>query len=391
MTNPVLQLKPGREKPVVTGHPWVFSGAVADITGTLESGGLCDIHDNDGKFIARGDAQQKGTIRCRILTRRKEEIDADFFRRRMEYALALRESLLSDDTNACRLINGEGDFLPGLIVDRYAGGLCCQILTAGMDNRRELIFELLGELLSPEFIVERSEGSVRKQEGLENRGGLVTGDLPKQVEIRETGLRYLVDLRHGQKTGFYLDQRENRKLFGTLCEGKRVGVIFGYSGSFGMAAASNGASEVILVDSSAPASELAQENFVLNELDGTPGDIFTVDAFEYLRSDVGEFDVMLLDPPAFAKHRKDIGNATRAYKEINIQAFRRIKHGGMLMTCSCSQHIDGELFRKIVFGAAVDAGRNVAVLKVLGHGPDHPVSLHHREGEYLTSLLLRVS
>jgi 23S rRNA (cytosine1962-C5)-methyltransferase len=386
----LITLKTGREKPVLAGHPWIFSGAVDRQPAEAQPGDICEVADSNGAFIARGYLHPRGTIRCRVLTLRDEPVDDGFFERRLREALALREEILDADTNSCRLVNGEGDRLPGLVVDKYAGGCVSQFLTAGMDRRRDLITALLARLIEPEFLIERSEGNVRKEEELPNRSGVLYGTTPGRVEIQENGLRFLVDMLQGQKTGFYLDQRENRALFGSLCWDRRVCTVFGYTGSFAVYAAAGGARHVVTVDSSAASGELAQENAALNGIAPDRLEVATADAFEYLRSIENPFDVMLLDPPAFARRRHDVDAAARAYRDINLQAMRRLAPGGYLLTCSCSQHVDTDLFRKIVFGAAVDAGRHAIVLQALEHAPDHPVSLHHREGAYLKALLLRI-
>jgi 23S rRNA (cytosine1962-C5)-methyltransferase len=289
------------------------------------------------------------------------------------------------------LINGEGDFLPGLIVDRYNDFLVCQFFTAGMDMFKSEIVGALGDLTTAQGIYERSEGKVREEEGLEPAVGVLAGKAPpSRVEIVENGLRFRVDLRGGQKTGFFLDQRDNRAFLATLARGQSVLNCFSYSGAFSLYAFAGGAKDILTLDSSRPALELAEQNLALNGYETAQGELLKGDAFAYLKESKSRFDVIVLDPPSLAHRRSDVGAATGGYKFLNLHALRHLNPGGMLLTFSCSQHLSADLFQKVIFGAAVDSGRRVTVIKKLTASIDHPVSLHHPEGEYLKGLALRV-
>jgi len=384
-------LKENREAPVLRGHPWIFSGAIEGLEGDQETVGIADVLDNQKRWIARGLYNPKSQIRVRVLTWDREPIDRDFFSRRIAQALVLRENYLSASTNAYRLINGEGDFLPGLIVDRYDDFFICQFFTSGIDFFKHDIVAALSGLVSTRGIFEKSEGRVRAEEGIEASVGVLSGDAPPDlVPIEENGYTFVVDVRRGQKTGFFLDQRDNRALLSTLAGGQTILNCFAYSGAFSVYAFGGGAKQVISLDSSKPALELAEKNLELNRFATTGSELLKADAFSYLKECDTSFDLIILDPPSLAHKRSDVSAATGGYKFLNLHAFRHIKRGGLLLTFSCSQHLSIDLFQKIVFGAAVDAGRKVSILKRLGQPIDHPVSLHHPEGEYLKGLVLRV-
>jgi 23S rRNA (cytosine1962-C5)-methyltransferase len=383
-------LKKGRERPVLRGHPWIFSGAIDETEGDSETACVADVFDAQRNWLARGLFSPKSQIRVRILTWQEEPIDGHFFTRRLTRALALRQKHLSSTTNAYRLVNGEGDFLPGLIVDRYGDLLVCQIFTAGMDLLKGIVMQSLSGLISIKGIYERSEGRVREEEGLESSVGVVAGEGPPDfVPIEENGFQFMVDVRRGQKTGFFLDQRDNRELLSTLAEGQTILNCFSYSGAFTVYAFSGGAKEVTSLDSSSPALELAEKHLELNGF-SSHGELLKADAFTYLKECDMSFDTVVLDPPSLAHKRNDVTAATGGYKFLNLHALKRLRPGGLLLTFSCSQHVSVDLFQKVVFGAAVDAGRKVSVLKRLGQAIDHPFSLHHPEGEYLKGLLLKV-
>jgi 23S rRNA (cytosine1962-C5)-methyltransferase len=326
----------------------------------------------------------------RLLTWRNEAIDKKFFARRLSQALAFRTREIDGVANAYRVVNGEGDFLPGLIVDRYADFLVCQFFTAGMELFKAEIVDALAELTQSRGIFERGEGRVREEEGLTAATGALHGDAPdEEVEIIEHGKKFLVDIVHGQKTGFFLDQRDSRQFLAALARGRSVLNCFSYTGGFSVYAFAGGASEVVTFDSSHPALELAEKNLALNGFAEKPGELIKGDAFAYLKELDRQFDLIVLDPPSLAHRRSDIDAATGGYKFLNLHALKHLSSGGTLLTFSCSQHLPTELFQKVVFGAAVDAGRKVAIVKRLGHPIDHPVSLHHPEGEYLKGLALR--
>ncbi len=386
-----LFLKKGRETPVVRGHPWIFSGAIERAEGNLEEPGVADIFDYQRNWVARGLYSPKSQIRVRVLTQREEPLDRNFFARRLSRALELRRRHLSATTDAYRMVNGEGDLLPGLIVDRYADFLVCQIFTAPMERFKETLVGCLQDLCAPRGIFEKSEGKVRDEEGLAASVGVLAGEAPPDlIPIEENGFKFVADVRRGQKTGFFLDQRDHRLTLSTLARDQSVLNCFAYSGGFSVYAFGGMAKEVISLDSSKPALELAERNLALNGFAQSNGELLKADAFTYLKECRSAFDVVVLDPPSLAHRRGDVTAATGGYKFLNLHALRLIRCGGLLLTFSCSQHLSLDLFQKVVFGAAVDARRTVAILKRLGHPLDHPVSLHHPEGEYLKGFILRV-
>ena len=384
-----VTLKPGREGPVIAGHPWVFSGAIAQIAGAGPAGSLAEVVAADGSVVGIGYVNPHCSITVRMLSRQREEINADFIFRRLTAALALRRAVLPPDTTAYRLVNGEGDFLPGIIIDVYSSFLVYQNLTAGADLLKPLVVDGLVGLLSPQGIYEKSEGGVRQEEGLANSAGILCGEEPPPlVEIAENGCRFLVNVRGGQKTGFFLDQRDNRALVGTMAQGKRLLNGFAYTGGFGLVAAKHGARQVVSVDSSAAALRMAQKNWQLNHLVEAQEDFVQADMFSYLREITEPFELIVLDPPPFVRRRQDRKVGITGYKEINLQALRLTAPGGQLFTFSCSQHLSAADFHQTVLFAAADARRSVRVLKHLGPAADHPVNLAHPEGRYLKGLWL---
>jgi 23S rRNA (cytosine1962-C5)-methyltransferase len=386
-----VYLKQGRDRPVRNGHPWIFSGAIEVIDGDPGAAGSADVFDSEKHWIARGLLSPESQIRVRVLTWHKEDLDRDFFSRRLSWALSIREKLLRDATNAYRIVNSEGDFLPGLIVDRYNEFLVCQFFTGGMDFFKPLIIDSLCSLLTVKGVFEKSEGRVRDEEGIGPSVGVLAGEPPPEtISIEENGFKFVVDVRRGQKTGFFLDQRDNRAFVSTIARQKKILNCFAYSGAFSIYALAGGAKEVVSLDSSRPALELAERNLALNGFESGSSELLKGDAFAYLKECDTTFEIIILDPPSLARKRGDVDAATGGYKFLNLHALRHITSGGLLLTFSCSQHLSIDLFQKVVFGAAVDAGRKVAVLKRLGQPIDHPVSLHHPEGEYLKGLVLRV-
>jgi 23S rRNA (cytosine1962-C5)-methyltransferase len=386
-----IHLKKGREVPVLRGHPWIFSGAIERADDDQENEGVADVYDYGKNWIARGLYSPKSQIRVRLLTWEKETIDENFFLRRFTQALLLREKYAGRSTNAYRLINGEGDFLPGLVVDRYADFFVCQFFTSGMNSFKGDIVSALSALSLAKGIFERSEGRARDEEGLEPAGGVLAGDAPPElITVEENSFKFLVDVRRGQKTGFFLDQRDNRVFLSSTARDQKVLNSFSYSGAFSVYAFGGGAREVVSLDSSLPALELAEKNLALNGLAEAPGELLKGDAFAYLKETDRKFDLIVLDPPSLAHKRSDVSAATGGYKFLNLHALKRLNPGGLLLTFSCSQHLSIDLFQKVVFGAAVDAARKVSIVKRLGQPADHPTSLHHPEGEYLKGLALRV-
>jgi len=392
-------LKPGREKPVHNRHPWIFSGAVAQIEGDAEEGDLVRVVDYRRAFLATGYLNRRSQIVVRLLTwNREERVDTDLWRRRLRRAIAARARIASDPaTSAYRLVHAESDGLPGLIVDRYGDWLVMQCLTLGIDRRRD---ELAGLLADPAGLglpplaglYARNDADVRSKEGLPLEAcPLWGGEPPERVEIVEHGHRFLVDLRRGHKTGFYLDQRDNRQRTAAYCAGREVLNAFAYTGGFGVYAGRAGARSVANLDSSAEALALAGENLALNGC--PPQEMIAGDAFQVLRRarDQGRsFDLIVLDPPKFATSQAQVLAASRGYKDLNLVAMQLLRPGGLLVTFSCSGLISADLFQKIVFGASVDAGREVQILERLAQGPDHPVLLTFPEGAYLKGLLCRV-
>jgi 23S rRNA (cytosine1962-C5)-methyltransferase len=388
MNYPRIILKKGRDAALRHGHPWLFSGAIASVEGKPGPGEIVLAVDASGRPIGLG-FYNTGDIAFRILTDDPAvRIDGDFWRRRIERALTLRRRVIPPETDAYRLINAEGDGMPGLVCDRYGGHLVITIGTAGMEKWRKVVTGLLLEIAAPVGIFERSEGRSRQLEGLPDRIGCVAGDLPETVVIKENGLCFEVDLLTGQKTGFFLDQRPNREIVGAFGQGAAVLNCFSYTGAFSVYAARGGANRVVSVEASAAANEIACRNLVRNGFSPGRHPVMTANVFNYLRETEETFDLIILDPPAFAKSRKDVDRSARGYKEINLQAARRLREGGGLATFSCSNPITPELFEKIVLGAVRDAGKTGQFLGRLGAGMDHPVNLAHQEGHYLKGLLL---
>jgi 23S rRNA (cytosine1962-C5)-methyltransferase len=390
MTTAVVRLKKGRDKPARAGHPWLFSGAFEELP-QVEPGSLVQVEDARGHFVAFGYANPTQSLSVRLLSWEPVHDVHAFLRKRVQDAAALRRRLADDQTDAFRIVNAEGDLLPGLVVDRYADVLVVQVLTAGMERLLEPVLDALEEEWRPRSIFERSDVPARREENLPMRRRLLRGEsLPDRVEIREHGSRFEVQPDAGQKTGFYLDQRENRLRVRRAAEGRRVLNCFAYTGGFSVAAARGGAQSVTSIESSAPAVDLLRRNLQLNDCD--EGTVLHGDVFEVLRRlhEAGDrFDLIVLDPPAFAKKRHQIDAARRGYKDINLRALQLLEPGGELFTFSCSQYLDTTTFRKSLFEAVMDAHVRAQILGFLGHAWDHPVSVSHLEGEYLKGLHLR--
>jgi 23S rRNA (cytosine1962-C5)-methyltransferase len=388
----VLVLKKGREKSLRRRHPWIFSGAVEKAS--AKAGDTVDILDPAKKVLARAAYSPKSQIRARVWTfDPAEEVDAGFFRNRIQKALALREALpAAKHSNALRLVNAESDGLPGLVVDRYADVLVAQFLAAGVERWRDPILDLLVELSGCEAVFERSDAEVRKLEGLEPRVGFARGNRKaSRCPIIEYGLNFRVDVEQGQKTGFFLDQRENRQRVRSLAAGRDVLDGFSYTGGFSIAALAGGAKRVTAVESSAAALEVAKENLAANPLDAAKVEFVQADVFAQLRllRDRGaKFDLVVLDPPKFAPTAAQVKKAARAYKDINLWALKLLAPGGLLATFSCSGGVSSELFQSIVAGAALDAGADAKIVERFGAAADHPVALEFPEGEYLKGLLV---
>lgn len=394
-----LILKPGKERSLLRRHLWLFSGAIDRLEGAAEDGDPVDVIDSRGAFIASGHYQRTGSIRCRILSFAQADRPEDllFWSERLGEAVKLREQLgllQSKSTNACRVVHGEGDRLPGLVIDWYAGVAVIQFHSLGMFRQQEMIAEALREALENSgcrvdaLYVKTEKGiHLRGDEGV--REGFLYGK-SDSVEIRENGVHFLVDFEAGQKTGFFLDQRENRALVRRYASGKTVCNLFSYTGGFSLYALAGGATRVDSVDSSAPAVEVLEKNLLLNKKNEEVHRSFCQDAFDFFSLAPERYEMIILDPPAFAKHREAVSNALKGYRGINRSALRNIAPGGILFTFSCSQLVTPELFRESVFSAAAQVGREVRILHILHQGPDHPTNLYHPEGEYLKGLVLQV-
>jgi 23S rRNA (cytosine1962-C5)-methyltransferase len=390
---PSLTLKPGREKSLLRRHPWIFSGAVARVDGDPEPGATVDLLAAYGQFLARAAYSPSSQIRARAWTfDPAEAVDAAFFRKRIAAAIAGRAALhLTPATDALRLIHAESDGLPGLIVDRYADVLVVQFLSAGVELWRETIADILLEETGLGCIYERSDADVRELEGLPARVGSLRGALPPiPFTILENDLKFIVNLETGHKTGFYLDQRENRLRVRGLSAGRDVLDCFCYTGGFTVNALAGEAKSVLSVDASAEALALCRQNVTINSLDVSRHSILEGDVFQLLRKfrdEARSFDLIVLDPPKFAPTAAQAEKAARGYKDINLLAFKLLRPGGLLVTCSCSGGVDAALFQKIVASAALDAGVDAQILAHLEQAPDHPVALHFPEGAYLKGLV----
>ena len=388
----MIQLKRGREKTLKRRHPWIFSGAVEKASG--KAGDTVEVVDSSRKLLARAAYSPKSQIRARVWTfDAAEDVDAAFFRNRIQKALALREALpASKYSNALRLIHGESDGLPGLVVDRYADVLVAQFLAAGVERWRDPILDALMELTACAAIYERSDAEVRKLEGLEPRAGFARGNRnASRCPIIEYGLNFRVDVEQGQKTGFFLDQRENRNRVRALAAGREVLDGFCYSGGFSIAALAGGAKRITAIESSSAALEVAKENLAANPLDAGKVEFRQADVFaelRRLRDAAARFDLIVLDPPKFAPTSGQVKKAARAYKDINLWALKLLKPGGLLATFSCSGGVTAELFQSIVAGAALDAEADAKIIDRFTAAADHPVALEFPEGDYLKGLLV---
>ena len=390
-----LILKPGREKSLLRRHPWIFSGAVEQIQGKPDAGDTVEIAASQGKFLAYAAYSPYSQIVARVWDWNQDScIDSNFFRDRLSRAVMARRTLVRE-SNAMRLVHGESDGLPGLVIDLYGNSLVMQVLSAGMERWYQTCADIAMELTGAERVFERSDSEVRQLEGLLPRVGVLRGSEPPQhIKIKEGRLEFWVDVKSGQKTGFYLDQRVNRARVGEFARNKDVLDCFCHSGGFALQALANGARSVLSVDSSATALQLARESLALNNLPSDKatwreGDVFEV--LRGLRDAAKHFDLVILDPPKFAPTAAFAGKAARGYKDINLLAFKLLQPGGLLATFSCSGGISAELFQKIVAGAALDAGVEAQIIEFFAAAPDHPVALNFPESAYLKGLLCRIS
>jgi len=393
---PEIRLKPRREKPVLQRHPWIFSGAIESVRGTPESGETIDILTSGGEWLARGAYSPLSQIRVRIWTwRETETVDEAFIARRTRRAIASRSALAEDpEITAYREVFSESDGIPGLVVDRYGDFRVAQFLTVGAERWRHAIVGALLEDAGCRGLYERSDGDTRALEGLPSRTGRIQGVEPERpIEIRENGLKFAVDIAQGQKTGFYLDQRENRVRFKSLARAGELLDCFSYTGAFTVSGLSGGVDRVLAIESSAQAVEAARGNVVLNGFGDGRCEWIVGDVFVELRRlrDAGRhFDMIAVDPPRFAPTSSHVPKAARGYKDVNMLAFKLLRPGGLLFTFSCSGGVGPELFQKIIADAALDAGVEANVIEWLGQPADHPVALAFPEGRYLKGLAIRV-
>lgn len=389
MSTSQVILKPGKEKAILNRHHWIFSGAIATLPPFVD-GDILPVYSHSKVFLGKAYFNRKSGIIGRMLTF-DEMPPTQALEKLLQAAVDFRKSLFNESlTNAYRLVNGEGDFLPGLIVDHYAEVLVVQITTVGMEKLKEQVVSWLKVNLQPRIIYEKSDSPARKEEGLKPAVGYLFGEAASTIAVKENGLSFTVDYEKGQKTGFFCDHRQMRQQVRELAAGKSVLNCFAYSGGFTAYALAGGATRVDSVEISESALEMAKRNVSLNGFKVTDACFIQQDVFEYLRSNSLHYDLVILDPPAFAKKQKDLVAACRGYKDINRVALKKMPSKSWLLTCSCSHYVDESLFQKVVFQAAVEAGRQVRIVGRHLMAPDHPINICHPESDYLKSLLLYV-
>jgi len=393
VNRPSLILAPGKDKAVLRRHPWIFSGAVRKHVGSPKEGEIVDVYGSDGKWLAAGHFQDESII-CKVLSFDTPDVDPeahpDFWRERVHQAVEYRRRLGFFDmkeTNVFRLVHAEGDFLPGLVADFYNGVLVLQAHSVGMHNAFPLLSQLFTEELQLKSIFDKSSSTIPGG-GVED--GYIWGEEPVEWEICEDANRLLINFFEGQKTGFFVDQRENRHLVSSLAQGSRVLNCFGYTGGFSLGALKGGASYVETVDISKKAIELCNRNVALNYGLEAPHKGVVADVLQYLDTVSNQFDLIILDPPAFAKNHRSLQQGLKGYRNINQKAMEKIRPGGLLFTFSCSQTVSRDDFQTMCFTAAANAHRKVRIVRQLPHAMDHPVSIYHPEGEYLKGLLLSI-
>ncbi len=404
-----IYLKPGKEKPVLAGHPWIFSGAIlrVELVESTEDANpfpACVVYSSENKILAMGYYHPTSDIPIRLLDYGMKELPSSnpeeiiqhiiwIIMERIEKSILRRSDEWSGHGGG-RLIHGEGDFLPGLFLDAFGKGVVLIIQTRGMETIRQKIISRIQDLLHADFIFEKRSGRFLKKENLPEKNELISGVMPENLFIEEHGLRYFIHLPEGQKTGFYFDQTRNRLLIRKYSSGKRVVDAFSYNGGFGINALAGGAKEVIFLDASSVALETAKRNIEYNIRENHLPDMqvqfIQEDSFRFFREDKTNADLIILDPPKFAHHASEVTAASRGYKDINLLAMKKITSGGIIFTFSCSSAVDMRLFRQIIFAAAKDAGKQVQILHILSQNDDHPISIYHPEGEYLKGLVLRV-
>ncbi|RZK93112.1 MAG: class I SAM-dependent rRNA methyltransferase [Pedobacter sp.] len=391
-----IKLKKGKEKAVRQRHPWVFSGALDKVKGKPENGDVVRMVNGSGEFLAYGYYNDQSRVAVRLIEWDENvTIDEAWYEQKIKTAIAGRSHLLASvDSTTCRLIFSEADFLPGLIVDRYADFLSLQILSSGIEKAKDLVIAVLVKLLQPKGIFDRSDATARTHEGITAENGLLWGETPAEfIEVKENGILYHINIAEGQKSGFYCDQRDNRKILASYTKDKTVLDCFSYSGGFSLNAFAQGATEVTSVDSSALAIETLKQNITLNKFDESKHIAIQSDVNKQLRQfneDGKKFDVVVLDPPKYAPSRSALDRAARAYKDLNRRGLLLLESGGLLATFSCSGAVDIDTFKQIIAWAALDAGKEVQIIKQFCQPEDHPVRLSFPEGEYLKGLLVRV-
>jgi len=389
-------LKKGKEKAVLQRHPWVFSGAIEKVKGSPNNGDIVKLINAKGDFMAYGFFNDQSRVALRLLEWDENVVVDDvWFREKVGVAVKSRADILADGTtNTCRLIFSESDYLPGLIVDKYNNHLAVQILTSGIEKVMPVIIDELNNLLKPESIFDKSDASSREHEGLQTTNvALTLNSPPENVEVKENGIVYNINIAEGQKSGFYCDQRDNRKIVASYAKGKKILDCFSYTGGFTLNSLHNGASSVTSVDSSALAIETLRENIKLNNLDATKHIAIQSDVNKQLRAfreQEEKFDIIVLDPPKYAPSRSALDRASRAYKDLNRLAMLLLNDGGLLATYSCSGAMNMETFKQVLAWAALDAGKQVQFIYQFCQPEDHPVRASFPEGEYLKGLLCRV-
>jgi len=389
---PSVVLKKKREQSVKRYHPWIFSGAIHSIKEPIKEGDLVEVYDYDGNFLAIGHFQPD-TICIRILSFKKEPIDVNFFVKKFKLCYDLRKTLFSNfnETNVFRLVHGEGDFLPGLIIDYYNGLLVIQCHSAGMFHLMDIIVEALNIVFNEKNIAIYNKSSStlpHKYQEVNKIDGFLFNTCQNPIEVKENNIPFLIDFVNGQKTGFFIDQRENRKLLSIYCHNKKVANLFGYTGAFSVYAAINGAKKVITVDSSNKALNLAEKNYQINNLNNIEN--VEMDVMDFFKANSDNYDIVILDPPAFAKHYIHKQKALIAYKQINSKAMKMLNKGGLLFTFSCSQAISSSDLKQAIYSAAIKENKSLRLLHSLHQPPDHPVNIFHPEGEYLKGFVFQI-
>lgn len=384
-----LKLKRGKEIPVKNRHHWIFSGAVENIP-RFQNGDIAEVLSHNREFLGYAFLNNGTTILARMINFEKKD-PFESIRANIRAASELRKSVFKEsETNCYRLVNGEGDYLSGIVIDRYADVFVIQIVSSGFERYKKLIVEELVKSFKPKCIYEKSNSPARSKEGLKMSEGVLYGELPSELIVRENNIFFKVDIKNSQKTGLFLDQKEMRKMIGDLSFGKSVLNCFSYTGGFSLYAAKGGANTVTSIDIAKDAIETAKENFTLNKISHNNHKFLAEDAFQFLSRDSLKYDVIILDPPAFAKKREDLPNAKKGYLNINKTALAKIPSGGFLLTCSCSYHMTYDIFEEVITRAANETGRKIKILSKQILGKDHPLNLFHNEIDYLKSLLLYV-